>query len=151
MDNPNVPKDDSEACDSSERDRIEETLQEKIGTQQKIDEILTIYAKNISEAKEIAHRAKVDCNLKIKKIISEKEKEGWQTFGFHSYYNGTHPERGYGDIRIVYIFHPEIDFSQWENVNFAHITNSQSEHNDAFVKWIGNIPRNKYIEIKVEF
>jgi hypothetical protein len=151
MNNPNTLNDHLEADNSAERDEIKEVLQKTNETQEEITEILTTYAKNIAEAKEIAHRAEVDCNLKIKKIISKKRKEGWRTFPFHSDYNGTHPERGCKDIRIVYIFHPKIDFSRWENVNFTHLTNSQSEHNEAFAKWIGNIPRDKYVEIEIEF
>ena len=82
-----------------------------------------------------------------KGYIEKKEREGWKVFEFFSNYYGSHMERGDDDISILYLFHPEIDISEWEKGGFAHGSgDSQNERNTAFEEWLEALPDDKYVE-----
>lgn len=72
--------------------------------------------------------------------------EGWKKFVFYSSYYGSHPEQGEGSVETVYFFHPSVDISQWENVEFSHGHCSQDENNSKFEEWLKSLPPEKFME-----
>jgi hypothetical protein len=76
------------------------------------------------------------------------EEKGWKRFRFFSEYYGSHPEYGEGDEERVFLFHPDINFTQWEGVKFAHGHHSRNKAHESFDEWLeGLVEGEHYIEL----
>jgi len=82
----------------------------------------------------------------IQAYVEEKTAAGWQKFHFFSDYYGSHPEWD-GDIECTFLFHPSVDLSRWDGVEFSHGSRGQSQAKDEWDDWLDEMDEDLYIEV----
>jgi hypothetical protein len=72
---------------------------------------------------------------------------GWRKFVFLSRCDGTKVELE-GDENRTFLFHPEIDITRWEGVEFSHMTLHRSREAVEFSEWLDTLEEGEdYIEL----
>ncbi len=76
----------------------------------------------------------------VREAVSRSlEERGWKKFQFFSSYYGSHPERGGGDEKRIFLFHPRVDISRWSEVSFTHGDRSENDENESFSDWMEDL------------
>ena len=72
----------------------------------------------------------------LRVAVSYLGARGYQRFTFNSFYYGSHPEYGEGEVNRVYFFNPKVDLSLWVDKEFSHGHFSEDEANTDFSEWL---------------
>lgn len=95
-------------------------------------------------------------------FIREKTLEGWARLDLSLSYEGGHSDRGYHDVKMIFLFNPSVDLSPWKDQHYWRERGIislwfeqwsdwtvSSEEARGFFRWLGELPEDAYWQIGV--